>query len=132
MLLSAHDDKLVYQLLELDMNKSTLNLDNIRMSVIITAENGVVNRDTIFSFSHENEIVTAAYKGGKIIQGYLVGTMIGDKLEFCYCQLQAGGSFNYGRSSCFVERGDDGKLILTENFKSLAHGGEGINVFRQI
>ena len=45
-----------------------MNLNNVKMNVIKTAENGVVNDLTIFTFSQVQNFVTAIYSGGKIFQ----------------------------------------------------------------
>ncbi|MCG8330762.1 MAG: hypothetical protein MI974_23900 [Chitinophagales bacterium] len=43
-----------------------INLDHIKMRVIETADNGVVNEDTIFHFTQQGNYVEASYSGGKI------------------------------------------------------------------
>lgn len=39
------------------------------MNVVQTAENGIVNSDTIFEFAQDGSFVSANYSGGKIKQG---------------------------------------------------------------
>ena len=79
-----------------------MNLNNIKMNVIETAQNGVVNYQTIFSFSQIDNIVSASYFGGKILKGFLVGTIEKNKLFFSYCQLQTDGKMDNGQSKCDI------------------------------
>jgi len=50
-----------------------LTLDKVKMTIIQTAENGVVNKDTLFYFTQEGNVVQAEYAGGKIKKGFLIG-----------------------------------------------------------
>ena len=58
------------------------SLDKVKMNVIKTAANGVVNNQTIFTFSQKENLVSASYAGRKIQQGYLVGYITRDKFFF--------------------------------------------------
>ena len=58
------------------MNTEMIDLNNIKMNVIETAENGVVNKDTIFDFTQKDNYVEVKYSGGKIKNGFLVGLYI--------------------------------------------------------
>ena len=111
----------------------SFDLDNIRMNVIQTAPNGVVNQDTIFNFTQEGNLVHATYSGGKIIRGFLVGKLNGDMLHFSYCQIQADHRLDNGVSKCKLSKNPTGKIVLTEHFEWNSREGEsGINIFEQI
>jgi len=71
-----------------------ISLNKIKMTVIETAETGVVNKDTIFAFTQTEDLVTAEYAGGQIKKGFLVGTISEGKLKFSYCQVQTDGQFD--------------------------------------
>ena len=43
------------------------------MRVVSTAEVGVVEGDTLFTFTQEGSVVSAHYSGGRVRLGYLVG-----------------------------------------------------------
>ena len=102
------------------------------MNVIKTAENGVVNELTIFIFSQDGDLVSASYSGGQISKGYLVGTMKSNKLVFSYCQLQADGKLDNGRSECNVLV-ENGKVRLEEHFTWNSRNDEqGINIFQEL
>lgn len=111
-----------------------LSLDGIKMNVIKTADNGVVNQDTIFIFSQDDDVVTAKYQGGRILQGYLVGKLTAEnKLDFSYCQMQLDGKLDNGLSTCQVGKSDNGKLQLVENFEWKSRPGEfGTNIFQEL
>ena len=110
-----------------------ISLDKIKMNVVNTAENGVVNRDTVFSFTQTENIVTAEYAGGRISKGFLVGICDGSLLTFSFCQLQTDGSLDSGLSSCGIETKENGKLRLTEHFEWKTRPGEkGINIFEEL
>jgi len=47
-----------------------INLNGIKMNVIETAPNGIVNKDTIFIFTQIKDRVYAEYAGGRIEKGF--------------------------------------------------------------
>ena len=109
-----------------------MKFQNIKMNVIDTAENGVVNDQTIFSFTQTENLVTATYSGRQIIKD-LVGQFIQDKLLFSFCQLQTNGKLGNGQTECQVLVGENGKIRMIENFKwNSKDGGKGVNVFQEI
>ncbi|MFH6601859.1 hypothetical protein ACEZ3G_00105 [Maribacter algicola] len=106
---------------------------DIRMNVIRTASNGIVNSETIFDFSQEQELVFAKYSGGNIKKGYLVGNVKNNRLHFCYCQVRINGMMDHGASICEISFEDD-KLILTEKFEMSSERGKeiGVNIFKEL
>ena len=81
-----------------------INLNNVKMNVIETSENGVVNQDTIFSFNQEQDLVYANYSGGQIAKGFLAGYLKGNKLEFTYCQVQVDGILDSVRQRKLIKK----------------------------
>jgi len=117
------------------MNQSgPITLDGIKMNVVKTAENGVVNHETIFNFSQEDEVISGEYQGGKILKGFLVGKLsTQNQLEFSYCQMQIDGKLDNGVSICQLLINENGKITLTEHFEWKSRPGEfGTNVFQQL
>lgn len=106
---------------------------NIKMNVISTAPNGVVNADTIFEFTQEGDLVSAKYAGGKIKSGYLIGNVSDGKLHFCYCQVRTNGMMDHGVLVCGISYEGD-KLMLTEEFEMTAESGQeiGVNIFKEL
>ncbi len=110
-----------------------INLNKIKMTVIETAENGVVNEDTVFDFIQKDNYVEAKYSGGKIENGFLVGLIKENILEFSYCQLQTDGILDSGISSSELSISSKGKIRLIEHFEWKSRPGEsGVNIFEEI
>lgn len=110
-----------------------MDLNGKRMNVIKTAASGVVNEKTIFTFSQTDNTVTGEYSGGKILKGFLVGTIQNDSFRFSYCQKQDEGNLDYGESICELKTDEDGKLIIVENFEWKSRPGEkGVNIFKEL
>lgn len=111
-----------------------ISLDGIKMNVVKTAENGVVNQDTIFHFLQKDGVVSAEYQGGKIRKGFLVGKLSSqNQLEFSYCQMQIDGKLDNGVSTCQLSKNENGKITLTEHFEWKSRPGEfGTNVFKEL
>ncbi len=108
-------------------------LNNIKMKVIQTAKNGVVNSDTIFHFKQNGNFVSANYSGGQIKQGHLVGQLIDNILSFGYCQFRISGEIDNGKSNCVLSV-TDGKIKLEEKFEMNTEETleKGINIFKEI
>jgi hypothetical protein len=110
-----------------------ISLDNLKMNVVQTAPNGVVNHLTIFTFSQNGSFVSATYSGGPIFKGYLVGTIHNNQLSFSYCQVQVDGKIDNGQSECELRLGENGKVQLIENFKWASRDDEaGVNIFQEL
>lgn len=102
------------------------------MTVIETAENGVVNEDTVFDFTQKVNYVEAKYSGGKIRNGFLVGLIKENIFEFSYCQLQTDGILDNGTSTSELSISSKGKIRLVEHFEWKSRPGEsGINIFEE-
>ena len=109
-----------------------MNLDNVKMNVIETAGNGIVNELTIFTFSQKDNFISATYSGGQILKGYLVGILNQNKLSFSYCQLQTNGKMDNGQSECDILIENE-KIKLIEHFSWGSKNGEmGINIFQEL
>ncbi|WP_298793140.1 hypothetical protein [uncultured Allomuricauda sp.] len=110
-----------------------ISLNNIRMNVVQTSANGVVNEQTIFNFSQIENVVQANYSGGRITKGFLVGKIHGTILEFSYCQLQTDGQLDYGFSTSELSLNANGKIRLVENFEWKSRDGQsGVNIFQEL
>jgi len=109
-----------------------MNLNNVKMNVIETAQTGVVNELTIFTFSQTDNVVSADYSGGLILKGFLVGILNQNKLSFSYCQLQNNGKLDNGQSECDVLI-ENKKIRLVERFTWASRSGEtGVNIFQEL
>lgn len=111
---------------------TAFNLDGHRMHASQTAENGVVNADTIFTFQQSGEWAAASYSGGKVVQGYLVGRVDGSTFTFRYCQHDTDGNLDGGQSSCELERRADGGIRIIERFFWESRGEDGVNIIEDV
>jgi len=111
---------------------SEFDFNSVRMNAVRTAENGVVNADTVFTFRQVEHQVFAEYSGGGVIRGHLVGLLEGARLSFRYAQLERGDILNGGHSLCEVERTTDGRLRLVEHFEWESRPGGGTNVIEEL
>jgi hypothetical protein len=105
-----------------------------RMRVVATDSGGVVSGETILEFEQTSEAVSAHYRGGTIVDGYLIGKLdpAGTSLHFCYVQVDVHGNVDAGSSTGTIDRVQDGRLRLTEEFQWFTRSGHGINVFEEI
>lgn len=90
--------------------------------------------ETILEFEQTSEVVSARYRGGTIVDGYLIGKLdpAGTSLHFCYVQADVRGNVDAGSSTGTIDQMQDGRLRLTEEFKWFTRSGRGINVFEEI
>ena len=102
------------------------------MNVIQTSPNGVVNSETIFSFTQEENLVSANYSGGNIQKGFLIGILKNYELEFRFVQIQINGKLDGGFSKCSIKLNENGKLQLVEHFFWESQEGSGTNIFEEI
>ncbi len=105
------------------------------MNVIQTANNGIVNKETIFHFEQDANTVKAQYSGGRIRNGYLIGQLNNEILKFTYCQLRITGELDHGESECILSVDKaSGKVRLEENFLMDTEDSKeiGTNIFMEI
>jgi hypothetical protein len=111
-----------------------LNLNGRRMCTISTDASSVVSAETILTFEQINDRVSARYRGGAIVDGYLIGKFdsTGRSLRFCYVQTDVAGNVDAGKSTGTIEQTGEGRLRLTEAFQWFTRAEHGINVFVEI
>ena len=80
------------------LRRDALSLDRCLMNATSTAENGVINTETIFHFRQQGEQVWAEYHGGKLASGFLVGTLRGSEFTFRFCQQEVSGKLDGGKT----------------------------------
>lgn len=110
-----------------------LDLDGVVMRVAATDAIGVVGGDTRFRFEQAGSVFSARYRGGRIVDGSLVGRIepSGD-FVFRYVQADHAGALDSGTSTGRVERLPDGRLRMIENFVWATREGGGRNVFEEV
>jgi hypothetical protein len=110
----------------------SISLNGIQMRVVSTAQNGVVNAETLFTFRQDDAAVSAHYAGGKVRMGYLVGILSPEELRFRYAQLDTEGNLEGGYSTCEISRTPEGRIRLLEHFQWESREGSGTNIFEEV
>jgi len=108
-----------------------LNLSGVRMRTTSGADTGVVSSETELVFEQTGSVVSARYRGGPIVDGYLIGRLEGMAFNFRYVQADASGALDAGVSEGLFERLTDGRLRLTEEFQWTTRPESGSNVFEE-
>lgn len=95
-------------------------------------EGGDVDAATLFTYHQEGDLVWAAYEGGGVRRGYLVGTRHGDRLDIRYCHLDASGATATGHCRSTVVALADGRLRLEERWRWESRDGSGTSVLEEV
>jgi hypothetical protein len=109
-----------------------LDLDGVRMTVTDSGDCSVVNAFTVLTFEQQGNVVSARYRGGEIVDGYLIGYLEGGSLLFRYVQADLGGRLDAGVSQGVLDRLADGRLRLVEHYQWLTRPEHGTNTFEEI
>lgn len=107
-------------------------LDGVRMYVTSTAATGVVNAHTVFEFHQAGSRVWCRYAGGDVVDGFLLGNLVGDTVRFAYVQCDEQGRLDTGVSDGDLARTGDGRIQMQERFRWLTREGSGMNVFEEL
>jgi hypothetical protein len=110
---------------------SPIKLHGVRMRAVGTGESSVVSSDTVLVFEQAANVVSARYRGGSVIDGYLIGRLNGLNLHFRYVQADTDGHLDAGVSEGIVGRTAGGRLRLTEHFQWTTRPQAGVNVFEE-
>lgn len=76
--------------------------------------------------------VWAAYEGGDVARGQLVGTRTGDRLDFRYVPLRSDGTTASGHCVSRVTALPDGRLRLEEGWQWESQPGSGTSAVEQV
>lgn len=85
---------------------------------VLNSENGETSSETIFHYRQEGNILTSAYKGGKIKHGHLIGLV--DKngvIDMRYHQINAQDEIMTGFCRSTPEILQNGKIRLHETWR---------------
>jgi len=115
-----------------DQDNSALSLDGVRMKVSNSGVHSVVNTSTVLTFEQQGNVVSARYRGGEIVDGYLIGHLEGWSLLFRYVQAELSGRLGAGVSEGAIDRLPDGRLRLVEHYQWLTRPERGTNIFEEI
>ncbi|MEV0703936.1 DUF6196 family protein [Saccharopolyspora sp. NPDC050389] len=111
----------------LDRLTRTDAFDGVVMRATQTAGDSGIGPETVFCFTQDGTTISARYGGGRIAEGWLVGTLDASQVRFDYVQVQVDGVVDSGRSVGEVSRLPDGRWRLTEHFTWSSRDGGGTN-----
>ena len=112
--------------------RGSLDFTGRRMRVRATDAVGVVSDETVLVFEQAGQVVSARYRGGSIVDGYLIGLLQENILSFRYVQADKNGRLDAGVSTGTIEILADGRLRLIEEFEWITRNGKGTNVFEEM
>ncbi|GAA2741807.1 MULTISPECIES: hypothetical protein [Kitasatospora] len=108
------------------------SLDGLVFAPTGRAAAGEVDAATRFTYREQDGRVWAAYRGGEIVHGHLVGTRVGDVLEFRYVQLNTAGETAGGHCVSELSRLPDGRLRLDETWTWESRAGSGTSTVEEV
>ena len=112
--------------------KMALDLNGVRMTTSSADIGGVVSAETVMIFEQAGDVVSARYRGGDIVDGYLIGRLAGETIHFRYVQADGNGNLDAGVSEGIFEQIADGRLRLIEHYQWITRAGDGTNIFEEL
>lgn len=113
-------------------DEQVFSLDGKYFTAVENTSSGEVSDATIFSYHQKDSAVWAEYSGGKIIKGFLIGTINTDKsLHFMYQHLNNDGCVRSGKCKSIPRFKDDGTLQFIESWQ-WDTGDSGSSVIEEI
>lgn len=112
---------------------TTPSLDGRRFRDVTPDHQGDVGDETYFEYREDPDgVVHANYEGGSVRLGYLVGTRVGDQLEFRYTHVTSERQTASGRCRSRIEVLDDGRLRMHETWEWTSQRGDGTSVIEEV
>ena len=115
-----------------DIGLERFDLNGVRMTVANADPDSVVNASTVVTFEQQGNVVSARYRGGEVVDGYLIGHLEGRLFSFRYVQADRSGRLDAGVSDGVLDRLADGRLRLVEHYQWLTRPERGTNTFEEI
>ncbi|QZP37908.1 hypothetical protein [Halobaculum magnesiiphilum] len=108
-----------------------ISLDGRTLVGVANDEDGEVGTKTRFRFEQTGDRIHAAYAGGDIAEGHLLGTFDGRKWEIRYTQINVDGDTASGRSVGTVEELADGRVRVEDEWEWESKAGAGESVLEE-
>ncbi|MEQ4305777.1 MarR family winged helix-turn-helix transcriptional regulator [Plantactinospora sp. B6F1] len=108
------------------------SLDGRRFRAVAEVDGGEVGAETAFDYRERDGEISAAYSGGSVRRGHLVGTRDGDTLDFRYVQLNTAGETSTGHCHSRISMLPDGRLRLHETWSWESRTGSGTSTVEEI
>lgn len=111
-----------------------INYHNKIFRPVQNSENGETTPDTLFHYTQEGNIVMAAYAGGNVQKGHLIG-LVNDQgiIDMRYHQVNDKGILMTGQCRSTPERLPNGKIRLHEVWQwTSGDHSEGTSVIEEL
>ncbi|MFP5437547.1 MAG: n-acetylglutamate synthase [Bacteroidia bacterium] len=101
---------------------------------VANTENGETSAETVFHYEQRDNILTASYNGGKIVNGHLIGLVADDGcIDMRYHQVNSSGELMTGICKSVPEVLPNGKIRLYETWQwTSGDGSSGTSVIEEI
>jgi hypothetical protein len=111
-----------------------INYHNRKFTGITNSPNGQVSGETIFHYQQHDNILTASYSGGSILQGHMQGVVNEDNsLDFVYHHLDENHILKSGHCHSIPEILEDGRIRLHEKWAwTYPATGDGNSIVEEI
>ena len=86
---------------------------------------------TRFRYSERDGVVWGEYRGDTVTEGRFCGTRQGEVLRVAFVHRSTAGALVSGDATSTISRGEDGLLVLTEDFAS-PDGSPQVSVCREV
>lgn len=111
-----------------------IHYHNKRFRPVSNTENGETSEATVFEYRQQGAVVTADYRGGRIVAGHLIG-LVDDRgcIDMRYHQVNDRGELMTGICRSTPEVLPDGRIRLHERWKwTSGDGSEGTSVIEEL
>ncbi|MFP8954504.1 hypothetical protein ACLI4Z_16270 [Natrialbaceae archaeon A-arb3/5] len=108
------------------------SLDGRTLAGVSNSDGGDVGSDTVFQFEQDGDRLYASYAGGDVVDGHLVGTIDGDQWDVRYVQLTSDGETATGHSVGTIERLEDGRIRVEDEWEWESKSGTGESVHEEV
>jgi hypothetical protein len=101
---------------------------------VANTENGETSAETVFHYQQRDNILTASYNVGKIVNGHLIGLVADDGcIDMRYHQVNSSGELMTGICKSVPEVLPNGKIRLYETWQwTSGDGSSGTSVMEEI
>lgn len=111
-----------------------INYNGRKFVSIENSKNGEVSSQTVFEYKQEGKIISAAYSGGEIIHGTLIGLVREDGcLEFRYNHVNSKDEIRGGKCVSTPKILPDGRIRLYESWQWIdTDAAEGSSIIEEV
>lgn len=109
------------------------NFHKKQFALLLNSSAGTVNKETIFRYQQQDDLVTADYQGGGIRYGKIIARLKDDQLHMYYQCLTDDNEFKAGRAIAQVSLNEQGKIKLALDWEWLGgHQGSGTSAYLEL